>query len=67
MFSAVLSSGLSLEKNIPPIEYEFSVESEAGQKHSETPFQLISLGIQIHLHDLYPAIPLAIGHMNNEF
>ena len=54
-----------IEKDTAPLEYESSVSSEAGWKHSETPFQLISLGIQLHLHDLYPTILLAIGHMSN--
>ena len=30
MFSAVLLFGFSLEKNVPTLEYESSVESEAG-------------------------------------
>ena len=51
-------------KDVPPLEYECSVLSEAGRRHSETLFQLISLGIQLQLHDFYLAVLLAIGHMS---
>ena len=65
MFSAVLSSYLSLEKTPFPLSMNLLSNQKLDGKHSETPFQLISLDIHLHLHDLYPAILLAIGHMSN--
>ena len=54
MFSAVLSSGLSLEKTPLPL----SMNLLSNQKLDENT-------VKHHLLDLYPAILLAIGHMSN--
>ena len=54
MFSAVLSSGLSLEKTPLPL----SMNLLSNQKLDENT-------VKHNLHDLYPAILLAIGHMSN--
>ena len=54
MFSAVLSSGLSLEKTPLPL----SMNLLSNQKMDENT-------MKHHLHDLYPAILLAVGHTSN--
>ena len=54
MFSAALLSGLSLEKTPLPL----SMNLLSDQKLDENT-------VKYHLHDLYPAILLAIGHMSN--
>ena len=64
MFSAVLSSGLSLENTSLPLSMNL-LSYQKVDENSEIPFQLISLGIQLHLHDLYLAILLAVGYMSN--
>ena len=56
MFLAVLSSGLSLEKTPLPL----SMNLLSNQKLDENT-------VKHHLHDLYPAILLAIGHMSNYY
>ena len=50
----VISSGLSLEKTPLPL----SMNLLSNQKLDENT-------VKHHLHDLYPAILLAIGHMSN--
>ena len=54
MFSAVLSSGLSLEKT----QFPLSMNLLSNQKLDENT-------VKHHLHDLYLGILLAIGHMSN--
>ena len=63
MFSAVLSSYLSLEKTPFPLSMnllsDLKLDENTVKHHSNL------LGIHLDLHDLYLAILLAIGHMSN--